>query len=358
MRPRFHPRLINGPFDDPGLYIPLLFQHRAIIFDLGDIISLSAKSLLKISHAFVTHTHMDHFIGFDRLLRTLLGREKTLALFGPEGFIKNVEGKLAAYAWNLVGNFNYPLNLEITEVNSQSTVYQRYCCRDSFIPANKSVEQPFNGILYEEPGFTVTAAILDHGIPCLGLAIKEHFHVNILKDGLIKLGLEPGPWLANFKQALYSRSDPETKLELRFGPGEKARHFRLGELSAKIALITPGQKIAYITDVAYNQSNVERIIGLVEGSDHLFIEAAFMNTHRDIAAEKNHLTAGQAGMLAAMAGAKQFSVFHFSPRYTGEEQPLREEARRAYERHRSEAGRQMAYDTLISKRKERPPNFS
>ena len=41
-------------------------------------------------------------------------------------------------------------------------------------------------------------------------------------------------------------------------------------------------------------------------------------------------------MLAAMAGAKQFSVFHFSPRYTGEEQRLREEAYLAYERQRKD----------------------
>ncbi len=335
MRPSFHPRLINDPFDDPGLYIPFLFQNHAMIFDLGDITCLSARDLLKISHAFITHTHMDHFIGFDRLLRTVLGREKTLALFGPEGFLKNVEGKLAGYAWNLVGNYNYPLTLEITEVTSQSTVCRQYRCCDKFIPAGESVAQPFRGILYEAPGLTVTAAILDHGIPCLGLAIQEHFHVNILKDGLEKLGLEPGPWLTDFKQALYNRSDPESKFELRFGPGEKGRHYRLGELAAKIALITPGQKIGYITDVAYNQSNAERIVALVEESDHLFIEAAFLDTQKDIAAKKNHLTAGQAGSLAAMAGVKQFSVFHFSPRHTGEEQRLREEARLAYEKKRT-----------------------
>ena len=337
MRPSFNPRLINGPFDDPGIFIPFLFQNRALIFDLGDINCLSSRDLLKISHAFVTHTHMDHFIGFDRLLRTALGREKTLALFGPEGFIKNVEGKLAGYTWNLVEKYNYPLNLQVTEVNSQSIICRRYRCRDKFIPANAPVEQPFNGILYEEPGFTVRAAILDHGLPCLGLAIKEHFHVNILKDGLKKLELEPGPWLADFKQALYSRSDPESKFELHLGSGEKVKHFRLKELADKIALITPGQKIAYITDVAYNDANAEKIVELVNESDHLYIEAVFLDMHKELAAEKKHLTARQAGHLAATAGVKQFSVFHFSPRYTGEEQALREEARLAYQRQKAES---------------------
>jgi ribonuclease Z len=336
MRPSFNPRLINGPFDDPGLYIPFLFQNRALIFDLGDINCLSSRDLLKISHAFVTHTHMDHFIGFDYLLRTALGREKTLALFGPAGFIKNVEGKLAGYAWNLVHKYNYPLELQITEVNSKSTICRRYRCRDKFRPADESAEQLFKGVLYEEPGFTVKAAVLDHGIPSLGLAIKEHFHINIIKDGLKKLELEPGPWLADFKQALYRQSDSETVFALPAGPGEKARHYRLGELAAKIALITPGQKIAYITDVTYNQSNAEKIIALAEEADYLFIEAVFLDIHKEMAAKKNHLTAAQAGSLAAMARVKQFSVFHFSPRYTGEEQALRDEARVAFEKQKSD----------------------
>jgi len=55
-----------------------------------------------------------------------------------------------------------------------------------------------------------------------------------------------------------------------------------------------------------------------------------------MAAEKKHLSAGQAGMLAARAGVKQFSVFHFSPRYAGEEHALREEARMAYQRQKTE----------------------
>jgi ribonuclease Z len=211
-------------------------------------------------------------------------------------------------------------------------VHRQYRCGDGFMPAKEPVEQPFNGILYEEPGLKVTAAILDHGIPCLGLAIKEDFHVNIITEGLKDLGLEPGPWLADFKRALYHRSDPDTKFELRSGRPEKTRHYRLGELTDKIARITPGQKISYITDVVGNQSNSERIVALVKGSDHLYIEAAFLDTHKEIAAQKNHLTARQAGHLSALARVKQFTVFHFSPRYTGQAPLLQEEARQAYDR--------------------------
>ena len=336
MRPSFNPRLINGPFDDPGLFIPFYFQNRALIFDLGDISCLASRELLKISHAFVTHTHMDHFIGFDRLLRTDLGREKTLALFGPTGFIKNVEGKLAGYTWNLVEKYNYPLTLQIKEVNAQSIVCRRFRCSDKFRPDGDAVEQPFNGILHQEPGFTVRAAILDHGIPCLGLSIKEQFHINILKEGLKTLALEPGPWLSDFKAALYEQSDPDSEFELQHESGRKVQKFRLGELAAKISRITPGQKIAYITDVAYTDANAEQIVELVEGSDHLYVEAVFRDQHTELAAEKKHLTAGQAGMLAAKARVKQFTVFHFSPRYTAEEKALREEALMAYERQMSD----------------------
>ena len=92
MHPTIHPMLINDPFGDPGLFISFLFDKRAIMFDLGENHSLSSKYILKVTHIFITHTHIDHFIGFDRLLRLFIGREKNLYLFGPEGFINNIEG--------------------------------------------------------------------------------------------------------------------------------------------------------------------------------------------------------------------------------------------------------------------------
>jgi ribonuclease Z len=332
MRPRFHPRLINGPFGDPGLYIPFLFENRAIVFDLGDALPLSARDLLKVSHAFITHTHVDHFIGFDRILRISLGREKNLHLYGPPGFFKNVEGKLAAYSWNLVKNYPYRLALHLTEVHRDHLLTREYLCQNKFIPTSEVARKTFQDVIYQEPGFKVSAATLDHGIPCLGFAIKERFHINIKKDRLEALGLETGAWLTDFKQAIYEGSDSETEFEVKASGGQ-TRQFRLEELTEQIALITPGQKIAYIADVACSPRNQEKIVSLAKDADHLFIEAAFLEEHKEIAAEKQHLTARQAGMLAAGAGARQFTIFHFSPRYTDQENLLYQEATEAYEFH-------------------------
>jgi ribonuclease Z len=330
MRPSFHPRLINGPFNDPGLFIPFFFQKRALVFDLGDINGLPAKDILKISHAFVTHTHMDHFIGFDHLLRIMLGREKILSLFGPRDFLKNVEGKLSGYTWNLADKYNYPLCLQITEVHPDFTLYRKYRCRDRFEPLQNPVKQPFDGVLYEEPAFRVSAVVLDHKTPCLGLSVKERFHVNIINEGLKRLSLEPGPWLSDFKQALYSQTDPATKFELDTPGQHGKKQFALGNLTRQIARITPGQKITYITDVVYSDFNRDKIVEFARHSDHLFIEAVFMETDREMAAEKYHLTARQAGELAGRAGARQFDIFHFSPRYTDQEKLLYQEAEEAY----------------------------
>ena len=109
MNPLFHPQLVNGPWGDPVLYIEFKFDRRAILFDLGDVSLLPSRKLLKVTHVFISHTHLDHFIGFDHLLRVCLGREKTLFFYGPPQFIDQVESKLRAYTWNLVEN--YPNNL-------------------------------------------------------------------------------------------------------------------------------------------------------------------------------------------------------------------------------------------------------
>ncbi|MEW6672089.1 MAG: ribonuclease Z [Thermodesulfobacteriota bacterium] len=331
MRPSFHPRLINGPFDDPGLYVPFIFENRAVLFDLGDNHALSPRDILKISHVFVTHTHMDHFVGFDRLLRLFLGRDKILYLYGPRGILKNVRGKLAGYSWNLVGHYTNRFVLNVTEVRPNGLISEQFACRDGFLPVRAADKLPFDGTLLAEPAFSVAAVILDHSLPCLGFTLKEQFHVNIIKDQVLSLGLEIGPWLKSFKAALFSHRDPGSEFVVTAGKkSEIQKTFILGDLAAKIATFTPGQKITYIADAGMSDANEKKIADFARGADHLFIEAAFLEKHRDIARTKYHLTARQAGSIAARAGAKQFTIFHFSPRYTDRESLLQQEAREAF----------------------------
>ena len=332
MRPSFHPRLVNGPFDDPGLFIPFLYEKRALLFDLGDIQNLSTRDILKISHVFVTHTHMDHFIGFDRLVRLLLGREKTLNLYGPAGFIKNVEGKLSGYAWNLVANYQNRFVINVSEVDKNTVTTKQYRCKDGFISKPNRSSNKFNEILHQEPSFTVSAMILDHRIPCLGLKITERFHVNIKRESVLSMGLDIGPWLNDFKQALFNNQDPESLFTIHGGPESNvSAGYKLGDLADRIAIISPGQKVAYIVDSVYRESSINEVIRFVSGVDHLYVEAAFLDEHRDIAREKYHLTALQAGNIAARARVKQFTLFHFSPRYTDQGHLLEAEAKKAYD---------------------------
>jgi ribonuclease Z len=331
MRPRLHPRLVNDPLGDPGLFVPLAFEKRALMFDIGRIEALSPRDILRISHVFVTHTHMDHFCGLDHLLRLFLGRAKTLFIFGPEGFLANLEGKLAAYSWNLVSNYRDALTLVATEVQSEQRIQQTYDCRSGFRPQGPGHRRPYDCNLLDEPSLQVCTAILDHGIPSLGFSLQENFHINIIKEELQALALTTGPWLQEFKKALHDQapSDQLVAASRRDRPGETVT-FRLGELAARIATITPGQKIAYITDVAFHAENARRIEDLAQGADHLYIESAFLDEDHAAAHAKKHLTAGQAGELAARARVKRFTVFHFSPRYKDHTQRFQEQAQRAY----------------------------
>lgn len=107
----------------------------------------------------------------------------------------------------------------------------------------------------------------------------------------------------------------------REGGAEQERVLSLSELKSALHVV-PGQKIAYVTDVAWSEDNVAHIVGLVRNADLLYIEAAFMERDADHARRKCHLTARQSGEIARAANAGCVIPLHLSPRYTGEEKAL------------------------------------
>jgi len=313
---------VNPPYGDPGLYVHLRWQGRALLFDLGRLGRLDHGFLLKVRHVFVSHAHMDHFMGFDHLLRAFLARDAHLHLFGPPGIIGNVTGKLAGYTWNLVDD--YPLVLQITEVDPARlrSVILRASTRFAAEPGTVAAAGPAPLIrLLDEPGLVVEAIHLDHKIPCLAFAAWEPTRLNIDTEALRRLELRPGPWLNRLKAAVRADEAPGTPITVT--PGLS---LPLATLRAELVRSTPGQRIVYVTDTGFSEDNIARILLLARGADLFVCEAPFLETERDHAAARAHLTARQAGALARWAGARQLKLFHFSPRHEGQEEELRREA--------------------------------
>ena len=328
MRPIITPELVNGPFGDSALYLDFRFERRALLFDLGDLAALPPRKLLRLTDAFVTHAHMDHFAGFDRLLRVCLGRHAGIRLYGPPGFIERVEHKLGAYTWNLVDNYPGDFTLHVHEVAQDwEMATARFRCRARFAKEPLPGRRAEGGVLRGEAAFRVRAAFLDHATPCLAFCFEENTHVNVWKNRLAEMGLPVGPWLRDLKRAVADGLPDDTPVRAawRDRDGEHVRTLPLGELKAKALQFVPGERLCYVTDAVYHAENERRIAALAADADQLFIECVFLQKDADHASRKFHLTAAQAGHIARAAGAKQVTPFHFSPRYEGREEELRRE---------------------------------
>lgn len=320
--------LINDPFGDPGVYVDFKYRRQAFLFDLGDIQILPPRKLLKIDYIFVSHTHMDHFIGFDHLLRISLGRDRCIRLYGPPNFLQNVEDKLHSYTWNLVANYTNDFELHVTEIHPQYTVSRQYRCRNAFVPECEE-RAVYNGTLVQGDFFSVRSVFLDHGTPCLAFCFEEKTRINIKKNVLREMGLSTGAWLLELKTHIMKREPDDFPVQAWWRDADGRMVWRivsLGILRQKAVKITPGQKISYVTDALYSEENARRIIELSTGSELMFIEAPFLHEDVDNAAQKYHLTARQAGMLARQAGAKRMVLFHFSPKYKKARNVLAHEA--------------------------------
>jgi ribonuclease Z len=326
LRTVFLPSFLNRLCEDPGLWVDLQDEGRSVLLDLGDLRHVAARKLLRVERVVVTHTHMDHFVGFDHLLRLALGRERELVVTGPPGFLDRVAGKIAAYTWNLIED--YPIRLRAEELDGDRLRAVVYSGAGGMRPEAQP-DRPTAGTLHAERLYTIHAVLLDHGVPVLGVALHETEHLSVNRDRMERMGLVPGPWLRDFKESV-RRCEPGDESVEAVDAAGGARRFRREELAEALILRRPGQRLAYVTDVRFTPENVSRILTLAAGVDLFVCETAFLTADAALAAERSHLTAAQAGWLAREAGAKRLAPCHVSPRYKGREQEILDEAAQAF----------------------------
>lgn len=312
-------KLGGGKGGDPSLYVEVIGGKRAFLFDCG-INTLTPSEILKISDIFISHTHVDHFIGFDGILRVNLGADKELRIYGPKGICKNTRNKLGGYNWNIAQNI--PLFLHVHEIQKNSIIISSYIGKKGFRFNSLRKEKKLGRCLLKTESFSVEYLELDHKTLCLAYSIIEEPSINIDKEKLQELNLAPGPWVRELKRAVKEGLDGSIQVN--------DKNYNIRYLKDTLVKVRKGDKITYVTDTIINDKSFERIVQFASYADKFYCEATFLEKDRDKAKATYHMTAKEAGILAKEAKVKELIIFHFSRRYEENYQSLIDEARKEF----------------------------
>jgi len=309
--------LVNGVFGDPLLHLRMRHQRRSMLFDLGDGGRLPARIAHQVTDVFISHAHMDHISGFLWLLRSRIGDYPACRLYGPPGLAQHIAGFLQAILWDRVEE-NAPI-FEVMELHNDRL--QCYRLQAGWTQVQLTNEKAvLDGELLAEPGFRIRGLMLDHhGTPVIAYAFEAEQQINIRKDRLKARGLEPGPWLNELKQQLFS-NNPTAVIQMPDG-----RHESAGTLADELVVITPGKKLVYATDLADTPDNRQQLARLARHAHTFFCECAYVEADADLATMNGHLTTRACGEVATEAGVSRLVPFHFSRRYLHRTEQLYDE---------------------------------
>jgi ribonuclease BN (tRNA processing enzyme) len=297
--------LVGGVFGDPLLHLRLRQRAQSLLFDLGDCGRLPARIAHQVSHVFLTHAHMDHIAGFLWLLRSRIGVTEPCRLYGPPGLAAHIAGFIAGVCWDRIGDQGP--RFEVQELDGDRL--RRFHIQAGGGLLAEGEQCVADGLLVADPGFSVRAVALDHGIPVLAFAFETAPTVHIRAERLAELGLAEGPWIGELKRGLLAGHEG-VSIDL-----PKGRSALVGTLGAELAERRPARRLVYATDLADSPANRERLIALAAGTDVLICEAAFRTADVEQARRTGHLTARACGEIAAAAGVSRLIPFHFSRRY-------------------------------------------
>jgi ribonuclease Z len=248
-----------------------------ILFDCGEGTQqqlLRSIGLPDVDAIFITHFHLDHWLGLIGMLKTfdLRARERTLDVYGPPGL-----RALFHSLKHLIGRTGYPLNVHELEPHA---------------------EVRFGG-------YAIASFPVKHRVEAYGYAFVEddrpgRFDVETARS----LGITEGP---DFGRLQRGETVNGVTPEQVVGPG---RH---------------GRRIVYTGDT----SPVQTVEVYAHKAEVLVHEATFLEDDRDRARETGHSTAHQAALAAQAAEVKLLALTHLSTRYFPRD--VRDEAREVFE---------------------------
>ncbi len=249
-----------------------------ILFDCGEGTQhqlLRSIGLPDLDAIFITHLHLDHWLGLPGMIKTfdMRDRDARLELFGPPGFTALFERVVRP----IIGRTKYPL--DVIEL------------------------EPHEEIGFD--GFVVQGFPVKHRVEAFGYAfIEDDRPGRFDAETATKLGVTPGP---DFGRLQRGETVNGVTPEQVMGSGR------------------PGRRIVYSGDTMPCQTTEV----YANGADVLIHEATFCEDEKARARETGHSTAKQAAQLALDANVKLLALTHLSTRYFPRE--IRDEARATFE---------------------------
>jgi ribonuclease Z len=159
-------------------------------------------------------------------------------------------------------------------------------------------------VVVDRPRFRLTAEPLDHSTDAVGWRVETPASTHLRPDRLQELGVSGSAIGSLIAHGEVSVGGPTVRL-------------------ADVTDAGPANVAAFVFDTRWCPG----AIALARDADLLVCESTFLDVDARRAHEYGHLTAGEAGTLAAVAGADRLVLTHFSGRY-GETDAFAVEARR------------------------------
>lgn len=317
------PTFCAGLLDDPILLVNVRPLGRAILLDCGQIHHLAKRVLKSLDAILITHAHMDHFMGFDTLVRHIHVSPRTVELFGPPGIARKVTAKLAGYDWNLTES--YWCTFRVHEVHPDRILHFTFPGAQGF-PCLPEGETPRMGTeIYRNAFLTVDAAICDHNaLPTLAFRVTERSSFWIDGEKVAAAGLVPGEWLRELKSRFHRGELDGRPMTVPASSGTE-RTFDGRELFETIRRDQEPASIGYLTDIGASEENLATVRRLLSGVTLLACECSFRAADVAKARNSHHLCTTDVSVLVRELGPGWLLPMHLSKSYNTKGQLIYDE---------------------------------
>jgi ribonuclease Z len=310
------PTFFAGLLDDPVLLVRVRPLKESLLFDCGQIHHLAKRVLKSVTALFITHAHMDHFMGIDTFIRHNHVSPKTFDIFGPPGIGGKLAAKLSGYDWNLTEP--YWCTFRVHEIHTDLSRIFIFPGAEGF-PCRFVAEIPRSGMeIYRNEYLEVNAELCEHSIPALIFRATERPSFLVDEKKMERLGLVRGEWLRKLKKSFYGGSmtrEPLMVLRRREEVTVEEPAEDPGALYEAIRREDTPASIGYVTDIGATPENIEKIANLLEGVTLLVCECSFLAQEREKALISSHLCTDDLTRIVKMVRPSFVLPVHFSKRY-------------------------------------------